>query len=184
MVGWFGILELLPHLGSGEFYPHLFCEEIINLHGNKKFGLIFKRNFYTSLVDILQGNRCNNPANYLGIALAMIRSLAEYDPESFQRRIVELIRMVNNERLRLLKTIKSARLREVAVRGEVRLSYDHLASICTILAERLHPAKILDQLLVISTDTVLRLISFYVELLMDPVVLNSAVLSDDFLNEI
>lgn len=177
-----GILELLAHLGSGEFYPHLFCDEITNFHGNKTFGAILKRNFYTSTVDILQGLRNNHPVNFLGIAQAIVQAFLEYDPQLFVNRIVELIELVDAERKRLVKTVDMARLREIAVRGEVRLSFDDLASVGTLLAERLHPSKILDQLVVVSTETITRFISFYVELLMDPIVLNLALLNQDFLN--
>ena len=150
-----------------------------NFHGNKAFGLILKRNFYTSLVDILEGYRNNRPVNYMGIAEALIEIMGHSDPVAITVELGHLIKKVNNERRRLQDVVNAARNREAAVRGEVRLSFEYLASMGTVLAEKLYPANLVNCIEVIATDTIIDLINFYISLLIDPIVFNLAILNND-----
>lgn len=174
-----GVNELLPCLGTGSFYPHLFFNDLSNFHGNKTFGLILKRNFYTSLVDILEGYRNNRPVNYLGIAEALIEIMADTDPVSVTIELGHLIKKVNSERQRLHDIVNAARNREAAVRGEVRISFEYLASIGTVLADKLHPSNLVRCVEAIATETIVDLINFYISLLIDPIVFNLALLNED-----
>lgn len=166
-------------LGSGNFYPHLFCYDISNFHGNKRFGQIYKRNFYTSLVDLLEGNKSNRPINCMGIASSLIEILSESDPVSVTVEIGKLIILSNNQRQRLLNVLNAARSREAAVRGEVRIDFEHLASHGTLLNEQLNASNLVDKLVVISTDTIVDLITCYLLMLFDPIIFNLGKLNND-----
>lgn len=166
-------------LGAGNYYPHLFCSDIANYHGNKRFGQIYKRNFYTSLVDLLQADRSNRPVNFMGIAEALIEALAEFDPRSITIAIGKLILATNNERHRIMNVINIARSREAAVRGEVRLDFEHLASFGTLLYDQYTHPSLIDKIVVISTDTIVDLITCYVTMLFDPIIFNLARINCD-----
>lgn len=108
----------------------------------------------------------------MGIAKSLIEVLAESDPVSITVEIGRLILSTNNERQRLMDVLNAARSREAAVRGEVRIDFEHIASYGTILYEQFGNSNLSDKLVVISTDTIVDLITCYTMMLFDPIIFN------------
>ena len=130
-------------------------------------------------MDLLEGYRNNKPVNYLGIAESLMAIMGESDPVSVTIELGHLIGKVNNERRRLHNIVNAARNREAAVRAEVRISFEYLSSIGTLLSQNLHPTNLVNCVEAVATETVADLINFYVSLLIDPIVFNLAMLNDD-----
>ena len=175
-------MEISRGVGPGNVYPHLFNYEIANFHGNRTFGEIYKRNMYTSAVDILEGLRNNHPINNMFIVQSLTDIITNCDPIDITVQIGKLIHKVNREKSRIISNVNAARTREGAARAEFRVDFEHLASYGMLLSEIFHPVNMMDKVIAISTETIMDLISCYLQMLFDPIIINLAKMNNDLRN--
>ena len=117
--------------------------------------------------------------NPLHIVQVLLDLLANSDPVGMTVSIGQLINKVNREKARIVANVNAARSRDGAIRAEMRLEFEDLASIGMLLADTFHPRNIVDKVVAISSETIMDLVNCYLTMLFDPILINLARINTD-----
>lgn len=161
--------ELRRDLGPGLNYPQLFCASISNIHSNKAFGHILKRNLYSSTIDLMQADRPNRPIKFLNIARRILTAFNNLHENDLLKEIIQIYKELNAEIVRVTTSLESNVTKSGAVRAEFRISHERLASIVTVLNDVFSPINVFEKTIPISTQTVAKYSSFWVHILSQPI---------------
>lgn len=162
-------MELIQHLGQGNFYPQLFSDQIANFHSNVKYGFIFKRNFYNSLSDILEGDVSNRPVNPMLLTKKLLKSLASMKPLEILKEIQRLSDSLEKETSRIGNRLETFSQNDGSARAEFRLSFKNLASMTYLLSGAFDSETIRSSLIGLTSETVSDLGQLYLTMLSEPI---------------
>lgn len=139
------------------------------MHGNKPFGFIVKRNFYTSLADVLQDKRPNTPVNNLCLTKKSLNALNSFRTDTILRELGEISESFNNEFRRVCLSLLVLAEKDGVLRAEFRINHRHIASMVPQLARKFASQSVLDLIIPFKSSTISKLATFYTTMLSEPI---------------
>ncbi len=152
-----------------EFYPQLMAASLSNLHSNRPHGAIFKRNFYSSLVDLLQNGSQNVVYKNHQLAKTLIDSLGCKTAYEFKSKVSNATKSLLAENARINSVLRTANSYNSSLRCEIRLSYRDLADFGAVFANSFTHENLQRHVFCIKTQTACKLAQNHIAMLTKPI---------------
>lgn len=149
----------------------MFSSTAVNIHLNKPFGFIEKKNLYNSFADVLEDKRQNAPVNNVYLVKKSLETLNTFRTENILRQLGEISESFHAEFKRICLALMALAEKEGVLRAEFRINHGHFAGIVPLLARKFAIQSVLDLIIPFKSGTITRLATFYTTMLSDPIVI-------------